>query len=258
MRELGQDAGAVFQIASLKQRDPYVTANATIGDFYSHLPRAAGDDLEDIGFDRRTIIERFDLLPLDRFRISYHYANFGITIGAEAVATAAGKAWGDLAEQVLFRPLDMASTSSLHTDFLARKNRVTLHALEDGRFQALHDRNPDAQSPAGGVSSNVAEWLKVFLAGGRYGDRQLISPEALVPMMRPQAFSAPASAFAARSGFYGYGFNVGVNANGRPTMSHSGAFKLRLTHWDGTATPFRWLPARRMHLLAPCPRSNSS
>jgi CubicO group peptidase (beta-lactamase class C family) len=277
VREIGKDAAVdpetVFQIASLSKpisgtvaaievtagkvswddkvvrflpsfalADPYVTANATIGDFFAHrsgLPLAAGDDLEDLGFDRSTIIERLRLLPLDPFRISYHYANFGITTGAEAVAAASGQTWEELAAKALFAPLGMASTSARHQEFLARKNRTVLHALEDGRFRALYDRNADAQSPAGGVSSNVvdlAEWLKLLLAGGKFGGTQMISAEALAPMLRAQAFSAPAPAPDARSGFYGYGFNVSVDADGRPMMSHSGAFSL------GGATNMQMIP----------------
>jgi CubicO group peptidase (beta-lactamase class C family) len=278
VRELGKDAlvdpQTVFQIASLSKpiagtvaaievtggkvawddkvqrflpgfalADPYLTANATIGDFYAHrsgMPLAAGDDLEDLGFDRNTILERLRLLPLDAFRISYHYANFGITLGAEAVAAASGQTWEDLAATALFAPLGMASTSARHRDFLARKNRTVLHALEDGRFQPLYDRNADAQSPAGGVSSNVvdlAEWLKLLLAGGEFRGTQMISAKALAPMLRAQAFSAPAPALDARSGFYGFGFNVSVDANGRPMMSHSGAFVL------GGATNMQMIPS---------------
>ena len=237
------DDKVVRLLPSFALADPYVTANATIGDFYAHrsgLPLAAGDDLEDLGFDRSTIIERLRLLPLDRFRTSYHYANFGITVGAEAVAAASGRTWEDLAAEALFAPLGMASTSARHRDFLALENRTVLHALEDGRFQPLYERSADAQSPAGGVSSNVvdlAEWLKLLLAGGEFGGTRMISAEALAPMLRAQAFSAPAPAPDARSGFYGYGFNVGVSANGRPMMSHSGAFVL------GGATNMQMIPS---------------
>src|SRR5690606_28870916 len=51
--------------------DPYVSTHATIGDFMAHrsgLPFAAGDDLEQLGYDRETILQRLHLLPLDTFR----------------------------------------------------------------------------------------------------------------------------------------------------------------------------------------------
>lgn len=224
------DDKIVKHLPAFRLKDAYVTANGTVGDFYSHrsgLPRAAGDSLEDLGFDRKTIIERLHLVPLDPFRTSYNYANFGITIGAEAVAAAAGKSWEDLARQALYEPLGMTSTSSRHADFMARTNRATLHSLENNRFEARFQRDPDPQSPAGGVSSSVidlAEWLKLILANGQRDGREIISPGALLPAMRAQAFSAPAGTIGSRSGFYGFGFNVSVNANGRPDMSHSGAF----------------------------------
>src|SRR5690606_39198061 len=122
---------------SLRLSDPYVTDHATIGDFFSHrtgIPAGMGDELEDLGFGRGEIIRRLAQVPLDRFRASYHYANFGITIGAEAVAAAAGMAWEELAEDLLFAPLGMEATSFRNADYLARENRASLHAWENGEF----------------------------------------------------------------------------------------------------------------------------
>ena len=76
--------------------DPAVSKMVAVGDLYSHrsgLPDHAGDKLEDLGYDRRYILERLRQLPLDPFRISYAYTNFGLTAAAEAVAAAAGKPW---------------------------------------------------------------------------------------------------------------------------------------------------------------------
>lgn len=247
---VGWDDKAVSHLPSLRLSDDFVTANATIGDFYAHrtgLPPAAGDDLEDMGYPRATVLERLRLLPLDAFRTSYHYANFGITVGAEAVAAASGKAWEELADEVLFAPLGMTSTSFRHADFVGRDNRATLHAFEDGRFQPLYQRDADAQAPAGGASSSVndlAKWLKLLLAEGVHEGRPMISPEALLPALQPQAFSLPPHSGDARAGFYGFGFNVSVGANGRPSMGHSGAFLL------GAATNMQIIPSADLAVVA--------
>ena len=69
----------------------------TVGDMFSHrsgLPDHAGDLLEDLGYDRRYVLERLRQLPLDPFRISYAYTNFGFTAGAEAVAVERGQVVG--------------------------------------------------------------------------------------------------------------------------------------------------------------------
>jgi CubicO group peptidase (beta-lactamase class C family) len=229
-------------LPALRFSEDYVTRNATIGDFFAHrsgLPATVGDELEDLGFARDEILARLAQVPLDPFRITYHYANFGTTIAAEAVAAATGTAWEDLAEDSLFAPLGMNSTSYRHADLVKASERATLHALEDGAFQPLHERNADAQAPAGGVSSSVSDmaiWVKLLLAGGTVDGRTLFEPEALLPALQPQITSGPGATVLDRSGAYGYGFNVGVTAGGRTSMSHSGAFLL------GAATHFQILP----------------
>ena len=69
--------------------DAYVTSHLTIADLYSHrsgLPDHAGDKLEDLGYDRRQVLERLKYLPLAPFRNSYAYTNFGVTATASAAA----------------------------------------------------------------------------------------------------------------------------------------------------------------------------
>lgn len=278
VRELGRDqpvdAQTVFEIASLSKSltstvaaievtkgtiawdDPvirylpdfklgnaYVSQNATIGDFFSHrsgLPGTAGDNLEDLGFQRNDIIARLGQLPLDAFRTSYHYANFGTTIGAEAVAAAAGLPWESLADEVLLKPLGMTATSYRYADYMARDNRAVLHGYQKGVFVPLGQLDADQQAPAGGASSNVvdmAEWLKLLLADGEHRGKPMIAAGALLPALSPQSFSARSHDLASRSGFYGYGFNVNTETGGRPSMGHSGAFLV------GTGTSFKIVPS---------------
>lgn len=230
--------------------DPYVTGHVTVGDLYSHrsgLPDHAGDKLEDLGYGRRQICERLRLLPLRPFRNSYAYTNYGITAAAEAVAAAAGKTWEELSDEVLYRPLGMTSTSSRFADFLARPNRAVNHIKIGDSWQARFQRNPDAQSPAGGVSSSVhdmARWLMMLLDNGTHDGQHIASPEALLPALSPQVVSAPATTPKARTGFYGYGFNTSVDASGRTEYSHSGAFDL------GAATNFVVLPSEDLAIIA--------
>jgi CubicO group peptidase (beta-lactamase class C family) len=231
--------------------DPWVTEHLTIADLYSHrsgLPMAAGDELEDLGYDRDYIIDHLRYQPLDPFRISYNYANFGMTTAAQAVANAAGVDWETLSEQQLYEPLHMDSTSSRYADFLERDNRAALHAkVGDTEFEARYEREPDAQSPAGGVSSNVvdlAKWMSLVIEGGSYSGEELITPEALAPALAPNTLSGGAPFPDARAGHYGYGFNVGTQSSGRVTLSHSGAFLL------GAGTNFQIVPGLALGVVA--------
>ncbi|MEJ5022669.1 serine hydrolase [Ochrobactrum vermis] len=239
----------VKHLPGFKLNDAYVSEYGTIGDFFAHrsgLPGTAGDDLEDLGFKRNDVIAHLQQLPLDPFRISYHYANFSTTIGAEAVAAAAHEPWDKLADEQLLKPLGMKSTSYRYADFTARDNRAALHAYQNGTFKPLGQRNADEQAPAGGVSSNLidlAEWLKLLLANGEYKGKQMIAEDALVPALSPQSFSARAHDTGARSGFYGYGFNVNTELGGRPSMGHSGAFLL------GAGTAFKIVPSADIGII---------
>jgi CubicO group peptidase (beta-lactamase class C family) len=230
--------------------DPVVTQMVSVGDMFAHrsgLPDHAGDMLEDLGYDRRHVLERLRQLPLDPFRISYAYTNFGLTAGAEAVAETAGKSWEDLADDVLFGPLGMKSTSFRFADFSARPDRALGHIHVDGRYEPLYVRDPDPEAPAGGASSSVNDmtrWLTMMLANGSDDGKQIVDPEALLPAVTPQIVSSRATEPAMRSGFYGYGFNVSPTSAARMELSHSGAFEL------GSSTNFVILPSADVAIVA--------
>lgn len=278
VREVGQpapvDADTVFQLASLSKpvgatvvarqvaqqqvrwdtpmtealpgfalADPGITQQLTVGDLYAHrsgLPDHAGDDLEDIGYDRDTILQRLRYLALAPFRDTYAYTNFGLTAAAQGVARQSGTDWATLSERNLYRPLGMDHTSSRFADYLARPNRAVPHMWIDGRYQALAQRDPDAQSPAGGASStarDMARWMQLILAEGRHQGQPWITAEALLPAITPQVVSDRPNRPDARAGTYGFGFGVGVQPSGRTVLSHSGAFLL------GAATTVMMLPS---------------
>src|SRR6266513_2505179 len=146
--------------------DPWVTREITIRDMYAHrsgLPEHAGDLLEDLGFSRAEILHRLRYQhPESSFRSHYAYTNFGLTEAAAAAAKAYALDWEDVSKQKLYTPLGMASTSSRYADFVARPNKALEHVMVDGKWVQKFKRDPDAQSPAGGVSSSVndlAKWM---------------------------------------------------------------------------------------------------
>lgn len=239
---LGWNTPVQAHLPWFRLADPWVSAHVTIGDLYAHrsgLPDHAGDDLEDIGYDRKTVLERLHLLPQAAFRDSYAYTNFGLTAAAEAVAVAAGSTWEELSAEAIYRPLGMSATSSLYSDYMARTNRAASHIPGPDGYEVADLRQPDPQSPAGGVSSSandMAKWMTMVLGGGMFEGTEIIAPDALMPAVSPQILPSPRHALDARAGQYGFGFNVGVRASGRVVFSHSGAFAL------GTASAFTLVP----------------
>ncbi len=230
---------------------PFVTRNLTLRDLYSHrsgLPDHAGDLLEDMGYDRAAVLHNLRYIQTDnKFRSQYNYTNFGVTEAAVAAAKAANKTWEQLSQDRLYKPLGMDSTSSTLADFLTHTNRARGHVLIDGKWVAKYQREPDAQSPAGGASSNahdMAQWLRLHLSGGKLDGKQIISAEALAETYRPEMPSNPASNPATdRTSFYGLGWGVGYDEMGRVKLSHSGAFAL------GAATTVSMLPSEQLGIV---------
>src|SRR5436189_5664220 len=166
--------------------DPWVTREITIRDMYAHrsgLPAHAGDLLEDLDFTRAEILHRLRYQhPGSSFRSHYAYTNFGMTEAGIAAAKAYGLEWEEAAKQKLYNPLGMNSTSSHYADFMARKNKALGHVLVDGKWVQKFKRDPDPQSPTGGVSSSVndvAKWIRLQLAIGKFNYKQVVDKAAL-------------------------------------------------------------------------------
>jgi CubicO group peptidase (beta-lactamase class C family) len=226
--------------------DDWITHHVTIGDMYAHrsgLPDHAGDELEDLGYDRDQVLHRLRFAKLHSFRDEYAYTNFGLTAAAEAVAAASKTDWATLSDQALYQPLGMTETSSRFADFMQRPDRAVGHVLVDGQYEAKYQRQPDAQSPAGGVSSSVrdmARWMAMVLQGGEFEGKRIVAADALLPAITAQIISLPSKAADARPSMYGYGFGVGTLVSGRVGISHSGGFSL------GAATNYVLIPS--LHL----------
>jgi CubicO group peptidase (beta-lactamase class C family) len=228
--------------------EAYPTEQVTIRDLFNHrsgLPGDAGNELEAVGYDRGTILHRLrQVKPASSFRSAYSYSNFGLTEGAVAAAKAAGMSWEDAAEAKLYKPLGMTSTSSRYADFVSRGNRATLHAQLDGRWQPLAKRDPDAQSPAGGVSSNARDlvaWMRLELGKGRYDGKQLIDADTIsethLPLMQRGKHPITGAPV-----FYGLGWNVEYGRYGE-AWGHAGAFSV------GARTLVSLVPAEQLGIV---------
>ena len=278
LREVGKpdavDADTVFQLASLSKpfgsavvagivddgevswddpvasldptielSDPWVSEHATIGDYYSHrtgLPGDAADMLDVFGYDQTEAFRRLRYLPVEEFRDSYSYNNIALTAGGVAAATGAGTTFADAADEELFGPAGMTSSSFRYDDFVARENRTALHVEVDGSHQPVYTRDDDLGAPAGGASANVKDlgtWMRIELAGGKLGEETIIEPDALLATQHAAINKTAPTAAATSQNFYGYGWDINHNDFGLFQLSHSGAFPA------GAATTVRLLPS---------------
>lgn len=234
---------------SLRFSDDYVTRNVTFADLYSHrsgLPGNAGNFLEFLGYDRQQIFDRFGDIPLNPFRVTYGYSNFGMTAGGDAAAKAAGLPFDQLMHQQLFDPAGMTTASASYDEFLSRPDRTSLHARVDGQWELGPARNADAQAPAGGISASVddmARWVRLQLNGGSLDGRQIVDATALEATHTPQILRKPLTTPTSSGLFYGLGWNLEVDHLGQNRWAHSGAFT------NGAGTTVVLLPELKLGVV---------
>ncbi len=234
-------------------KDPYVTANADLADLLSHrsgLPGLSGDLLEDLGWDRDYILGVLKEQPLEPFRQTYDYSNFGITEAGVAAADAMGMSWEDLADTVLFKPLGMTSSSYRHSDYEARSNKALISVPvgpdADKKWESKFVRNADAEAPAGGLSTSVNDMVKFIrlqLGKGTVDDTQIVDATALQQTHLPHQEIRQPTDPAMRTQFYGLGWNVNYDDEGRVKLDHSGAFFL------GAGTNVMFLPGEQLGVV---------
>ncbi len=93
---------------------------------------------------------------------------------------------------------------------MAQPNKALGHVLKNDAWVHQRRREPDAQSPAGGVSSSVndmAKWLRLQLGNGTFEGEQLVAENALAETHCPQIRTG-FNPFDGLPGFYGLGWNV--------------------------------------------------
>ncbi len=226
---LGWDDRVIDHYPQFRLYDPWVTNRITIRDLLSHrsgLPEYIGDILEsEFKYDREEILYRLRYQkPIAGFRSRYAYQNFLITAAGETAAKAADTKWSKLVAERIFKPLGMNSTSALFTDVEKAKNRVIGHVRKNDKMMPHTLRQPDAQSPAGGVSSTISDmvkWVRMQLAGGKFEGKNIISAEALEETHKPQTIIHSSD-----SGISCYGLGWFVDyLDGHKVVHHGGDFE---------------------------------
>src|SRR5690242_16877964 len=180
-----------------------------------------------------------------QFRKTFQYCNFGYTEGAIAASNAVRERWEDLARARLFQPLGMTSTSYRYSDYQETANKAAIHVIIDGKAVARYHRDPDAEAPAGSASSSVrdlAEWLRLQLADGRWGGQEIVGARALKETHSPQIQNG-SNHETGKPSYYGLGWNVDYDPANRLILSHSGAFFL------GTGTTVKFSPTEQLGII---------
>ena len=244
--ELSWDDRVVSLYPGFRLSDPYRTGQVTIRDLLMHrtgLPAYAGDELQDIGYNRSEIIGRLYHIPMTGdFRSSYAYSNIGMTLAATAAAGKAGLSWEDLVKRRVIDPAGLKNTSARFADFANAPDHADTYSMMNGTPVASSLLNDDTNSPAGGVSSTVndmARYARLQLNDGNIDGTQVIDAAALRETHRPQNIMKTTNTSITA---YDLGWET-VAENGRIRVEHGGDLT------SGVSTYITLYPEEKMGIV---------
>jgi len=118
----------------------------------------------------------------------FSYSNLGMTLLGDAIGKVAGRDFASHVGDELLLPLGMTRSS-----FSPSADRTPL-AAKGYRKGKEAEEPPLRDVPAGGLNTSVLDlsrFVRMVFAGGKAGDRQLITPDTLAEMLRPQNTDVP-------------------------------------------------------------------
>ncbi|HEY1991541.1 MAG TPA: serine hydrolase, partial [Gammaproteobacteria bacterium] len=205
-------------------------------------------------FDSKQIIARLRYQkPAYSFRSQFCYSNSLYMTAGEVIPQLTGMSWHDYVRQHFFVQLHMDTTVTSIGAFTKATDVATPHAEVDGKLQPIAWDNTDNIDPAGAIDASVddmAQWLRMLLADGRYEGRQILDPAVIREMETPQMLIGGTdgeakflSALNPDSQFYAYGLGFFMqDYAGTKVLWHSG-------HIDGMSAGLGMVPSQHLGVV---------
>lgn len=176
----------VDHLPSFRLSDPYITRDLRLRDLMSHNSGLLrGDRIwYASGRSRKEVVHQVRHQPVTfPLRSTFQYNNTTWIAAGEAIEALAGTTWDDFVAERIFRPLGMTRSTTRVGPLAAMDNVASPHVETlEGELRVVPYRNIDNAGPAGSINSSVAEmaqWVRMQLAGGVYEGERLVSEEAL-------------------------------------------------------------------------------
>ena len=130
-------------------------------------------------------------LPLARpFRSEMQYQSVMFIALGQAAEKAGGKPWADLVQEHLLNPLGMKGVTLTTTAAAKQPDLAAGHKVgPDGTLAVVPWYEQPDPNPAGSANASATDlgpWLRFQLAGGKLGDEQLVTVDALRETQSPQ------------------------------------------------------------------------
>lgn len=187
--------------------DEFASRNCTLRDLLCHrtgLPRHEyswyGTD-----FTREELVEHMRYFePSQPFRTTMQYCNYGYILAGYIVERVTGKTWEQNLQELLLDPLDMKRTGCYVCQIENDENHAVPYSRPEDSDGAsgqktipfyvtgVEDKSKGIGAPfgpAGSINStaeDMLKWVQLFLNQGKVGENQVISPESLAELLKPQ------------------------------------------------------------------------
>ena len=142
-------------------------------------------------YSKDELIKRIEFQkPFDGVRESWYYNNFMYLVQGVVAERISGKSWEDNVRERIFQPIGM-KTANLSIDEMEKAEEAAFGYETDaeGNIEKMDYYHIAAMAPAGSINASVAEmaeWLKVWINDGKYGDKEIIPTAFVKEAMSPQ------------------------------------------------------------------------
>ena len=190
--KMNLDAPVATYIPDFRLSDPLASQAVTVRDLLTHRTGLARNEIMWYGSDasRDDLVRRLRYLPSESgFRTKFRYNNVTYMTAGQVLAHATGGTWDDFMKTRIFTPLGMMSTSTSIRELTGTSNIVTPHFGTPQGIRPIQWYNGDNVGPAGSINSNVvdmAQWLRLQLAGGTYNGNRILSQRGVDEMRSAQ------------------------------------------------------------------------
>lgn len=216
--KLKWDDKVISHLDDFKMYDPWVTKEFMVVDLMaqrSGMPAHAIDTLITTGSSRDRVIDSLRYVkPATSFRSTFAYQNSLWLVAAKLVEKITGETWEKNIKDRIFKPLDMAASSTSMKAYTQGANAAALHRDVDGTIVVLPMDWPHIEwtytyGPAGGINSNVkdiSKWLRMQAQGGLFSGKQVIKEENVRFMHAPETPASGAAAIPGPEQYYCVGW----------------------------------------------------
>lgn len=232
--------------------DPYVTREMMVRDLLSHrIGLERGDRLwYATDYSRDEVMRRIRFLkPSSSVRSRFGYQNVMYLAGGQIIPTVTGKTWDDFLKERIFTPLGMNSTNTSITGLKGMTDVASPHAKINDKVKPVAYRLIDNIGPAGSINSNVtdvAQWVRMQLNSGKYGDKQIVSAANIKEMQNPHTIIPLEGLYTSlysEAHFLSYGMGWFLSDyRGKKMVEHGGAI-------DGMRAAVMMIPEEKMGVI---------